>query len=76
MQVHGSQFVDIIRPLPAVSGPGWKIKKRIIAISENSEFILKALDGAVGVNEKEVAHLDERRAERFYVRDIVNSRAE
>ena len=36
LQVHGSQSIEILKPLPAVSGPGWKIKKRIVAVSENS----------------------------------------
>ena len=35
-QVHGSQSIEILKPLPAVSGDGWKIKKRLVGISENS----------------------------------------
>ena len=36
LQVHGSQSIEILKPFPAVSGPGWKIKKRVVGVSENS----------------------------------------
>lgn len=39
-QVHGSQSIEILKPLPAVSGDGWKLKKRIVAVSENSTRFL------------------------------------
>ncbi|KAH9174605.1 peroxisomal dehydratase [Lactarius sanguifluus] len=45
--VHGSQSIEILNPLPLVSGPGWRLKKRLASIRENktgviveSEFML------------------------------------
>ena len=35
-QVHGAQAIVIVKPIPEVSGPGWKLKRRIIGINENS----------------------------------------
>ena len=37
VQVHALQTIEIIKPIPEVSGPGWKLTKRIVGISENSE---------------------------------------
>lgn len=36
-QVHGSQSIEILKPLPLSSGPGWKWKTKYTGISENSE---------------------------------------
>jgi len=30
--VHASQTIEILKPLPLVSGPGWKLKKRLASI--------------------------------------------
>ncbi|EIW52075.1 peroxisomal dehydratase [Trametes versicolor FP-101664 SS1] len=38
--VHGSQSIEILKPFPAVSGDGWKLKKRIVAVSENKSGII------------------------------------
>ncbi|EMD36906.1 hypothetical protein CERSUDRAFT_114818 [Gelatoporia subvermispora B] len=38
--VHGTQSLEILKPLPAVSGPGWKMKKRIVGVSENKSGIV------------------------------------
>ncbi|KAI0071950.1 peroxisomal dehydratase [Panus rudis PR-1116 ss-1] len=38
--VHATQSIQILKPLPAVSGPGWKLKRRIVAVSENSSGIV------------------------------------
>ncbi|KAF9804681.1 hypothetical protein IEO21_09284 [Rhodonia placenta] len=38
--VHGFQSIEILRPLPAVSGPGWKLKKRIVGVNENKTGIV------------------------------------
>ncbi|KAI0771277.1 peroxisomal dehydratase [Trametes elegans] len=38
--VHGSQSIEILKPLPAVGGPGWKVKKRIVGVSENKSGII------------------------------------
>ncbi|OBZ76204.1 putative enoyl-CoA hydratase 2, partial [Grifola frondosa] len=38
--VHGSQSIEVLKPLPAVSGPGWKLKKRIVSVSENKSGII------------------------------------
>lgn len=34
--MHGTQSIEILKPIPAVSGPGWKLRKRIVGVSENS----------------------------------------
>ncbi|KAI0260060.1 peroxisomal dehydratase [Gloeopeniophorella convolvens] len=38
--VHASQTIEIFKPLPLVSGPGWKLKKRIAAIRENKSGVI------------------------------------
>ncbi|KAH9919557.1 peroxisomal dehydratase [Fomitopsis serialis] len=35
--VHASQSIEILKPLPAVSGSGWKLKRRVTGVTENSE---------------------------------------
>jgi hypothetical protein len=37
LQVHGSQSIQILKPIPAVSGDGWKLSSRISGVHENSE---------------------------------------
>ena len=34
--VHASQSIEILKPLPLVSGPGWTIKRRLTSVRENS----------------------------------------
>src|SRR6266849_789475 len=36
--VHASQSIEILKPLPLVSGPGWRLKKRLTSIRENSSY--------------------------------------
>ena len=36
--VHASQTIEILKPLPLISGPGWKLKKRLASIRENSSY--------------------------------------
>jgi len=38
--VHGSQYVEILRDIPKVSGDGWKIKKRVVGVHENKSGIV------------------------------------
>ncbi|GJE93154.1 peroxisomal dehydratase [Phanerochaete sordida] len=38
--VHGTQSIEILKPIPEVSGPGWKLKKRIVGVSENKSGIV------------------------------------
>ncbi|KAI0797284.1 peroxisomal dehydratase [Irpex lacteus] len=38
--VHGTQSIEILKPIPAVSGPGWKLRKRIVGVSENKSGIV------------------------------------
>jgi hypothetical protein len=38
--VDASQTIEILKPLPLVSGPGWKLKKRLASIPENSAYRL------------------------------------
>ncbi|EEB88692.1 hypothetical protein MPER_13326, partial [Moniliophthora perniciosa FA553] len=33
--VHGTQSIEILKPLPLVSGEGWKWKTRYTAVNEN-----------------------------------------
>ena len=37
-QVHGSQSIELIRPIPKASGKGWKLEKRVVGVHENSAF--------------------------------------
>jgi len=38
--VHGSQSIEIIKPLPLDSGEGWKLTTRITGVSENKSGII------------------------------------
>ncbi|TFK52798.1 peroxisomal dehydratase [Heliocybe sulcata] len=38
--VHGSQTIEILKPLPAVSGHGWKLKEKICGVHENKSGII------------------------------------
>ncbi|KAF8260620.1 peroxisomal dehydratase [Lactarius quietus] len=38
--VHASQSIEILKPLPLVSGPGWKLEKRLAAIRENKSGVI------------------------------------
>ncbi|TDL27701.1 hypothetical protein BD410DRAFT_835015 [Rickenella mellea] len=38
--VHGMQLIQTLKPIPVVSGPGWKLKKRIIGVHENKSGII------------------------------------
>ncbi|PCH36958.1 peroxisomal dehydratase [Wolfiporia cocos MD-104 SS10] len=38
--VHGTQSIEILRPLPASGEKGWKLKKRIVGINENKSGIV------------------------------------
>ncbi|KAI5119461.1 hypothetical protein M0805_007195 [Coniferiporia weirii] len=38
--VHGSQTIEVLKPLPLVSGPGWKVKKRIVGVHENKSGVI------------------------------------
>jgi acyl dehydratase len=38
--VHGSQSIEILKPLPLTSGPGWKWKTRYVGISENKSGVV------------------------------------
>jgi len=34
--VQGSQFIEVIKPLPPVSGTGWNLKRKIIGVHEST----------------------------------------
>lgn len=34
--VHASQTIEVLKPLPLTSGSGWRLKKRLASIRENS----------------------------------------
>jgi hypothetical protein len=36
LQVNGYQFIEMIKHLPLVSGPGWSLKQRLVGVYENS----------------------------------------
>ncbi|KIJ39580.1 hypothetical protein M422DRAFT_257639 [Sphaerobolus stellatus SS14] len=38
--VHGSQFIEIIKPLPVVSTPGFKLKRKLVGVHENKSGII------------------------------------
>ncbi|KAF9224919.1 peroxisomal dehydratase [Gyrodon lividus] len=38
--VHGSQSIEVLKDLPAASGPGWKIKTKISAFHENKSGVI------------------------------------
>jgi len=38
--VHASQSIEILKPLPLVSGPGWKLNKRLAAVRENKSGVI------------------------------------
>lgn len=38
--VHATQTVEVLKPLPLVSGPGWKLKKRLTSVQENKSGII------------------------------------
>jgi peroxisomal enoyl-CoA hydratase 2 len=38
--VHATQSIEILKPLPTVSGDGWKMTKRITGVSENKTGII------------------------------------
>ncbi|KAI0260062.1 peroxisomal dehydratase [Gloeopeniophorella convolvens] len=38
--LHASESIEILKPLPLVSGPGWLFKKRIVAIRENKSGVI------------------------------------
>ncbi|OCH94644.1 peroxisomal dehydratase [Obba rivulosa] len=38
--VHATQSIEILKPLPAISGNGWKLKNRVVGISENKSGII------------------------------------
>lgn len=40
--VHGSQSIEILKPLPKESGAGWKITSRIVGVHENSAYSSQA----------------------------------
>ncbi|THH27102.1 hypothetical protein EUX98_g7090 [Antrodiella citrinella] len=39
-QVHATQTIQVLKPIPAVSGPGWKFRRRVVAVSENKTGII------------------------------------
>ncbi|KAF8323935.1 hypothetical protein DL93DRAFT_2162040 [Clavulina sp. PMI_390] len=38
--VHGSQSVEVFRPIPRASGDGWQLKRRIVGINENKSGVV------------------------------------
>ncbi|KAJ4495698.1 HotDog domain-containing protein [Lentinula edodes] len=38
--VHGSQSIEILKPLPLTSGPGWKWKTKYTGVSENKSGVV------------------------------------
>ncbi|KAF5389617.1 hypothetical protein D9757_004217 [Collybiopsis confluens] len=42
--VHGSQSIEILKPLPLTSGPGWKWKSRYTGISENKTGVVLTIE--------------------------------
>jgi len=38
--VHGSQYIEIIKSIPVVSGLGWKLEKKLVGVHENKSGIV------------------------------------
>ncbi len=38
--VHGEQSIEVIRPIPEFSGPGWKLRKRISAVHDKGKALI------------------------------------
>lgn len=38
--VHGEQSIEILRPIPTVSGPGWKLRKQISAVHDKGKSLV------------------------------------
>ncbi|KAI0294606.1 peroxisomal dehydratase [Multifurca ochricompacta] len=38
--VHASQTIEILKPLPLVTGAGWRLKKRLASIRENNSGVI------------------------------------
>ncbi|KAF8526871.1 peroxisomal dehydratase [Hysterangium stoloniferum] len=38
--VHGSQYIEIIKPIPVISGPGWKLERKLVGVHENKSGIV------------------------------------
>ncbi|THH17250.1 hypothetical protein EW146_g3528 [Bondarzewia mesenterica] len=38
--VHATQTVEVLKPLPLISGSGWKLKKRLTSIHENKSGVI------------------------------------
>ncbi|KAL1742761.1 HotDog domain-containing protein [Schizophyllum fasciatum] len=56
--VHGSQSIEILKPLPLESGPGWKWTSRYVAVAENkSGIVLTAENTLVGADGQAYAKL-------------------
>jgi peroxisomal enoyl-CoA hydratase 2 len=36
--IHGSQSIEILKPLPKEGGAGWNLKSRIVGVHENSQY--------------------------------------
>ncbi|EIW79595.1 hypothetical protein CONPUDRAFT_58660 [Coniophora puteana RWD-64-598 SS2] len=43
--VHGTQSIEILRDLPAASGPGWKFQRRCVGVHENKSGIIVDNEG-------------------------------
>lgn len=38
--IHAAQSIEVLKPLPLVSGPGWLLKKRLISLRENKSGVI------------------------------------
>ncbi|GJJ14065.1 hypothetical protein Clacol_008322 [Clathrus columnatus] len=45
--VHGTQYIEILKPLPLVSGEGWKLHRRIVGIHENKSGVIIDQEGTL-----------------------------
>ncbi|KZT50303.1 peroxisomal dehydratase [Calocera cornea HHB12733] len=42
--VHGSMSIELLRPLPLETGPGWSMKRRVSGVHENKSGIIMDLE--------------------------------
>jgi acyl dehydratase len=42
--VHGNMMTEVLRPLPVESGPGWKLKRKVVGVHENKSGIIVEME--------------------------------
>lgn len=45
--VHGEQSIQVLRQLPIISGPGWKLKKRVVGVHDKGSGLILETETAL-----------------------------